>query len=305
MALSLVLQKGAINMPVKIVISSLGLVLGASSITPFIGHGNFAIAQITAAETTLALCETPSQTVRIYQVDGDTLMRAYDRQDQIIWINRTPVSTETTPEGIRYTNLFGEQTVTTVVNTDSNNCTVQLATNTPEVGTLSRAGSARPDQPLDQARQLFPAAVAQLEAQCQHPSTLAVDSFQNTGQPPRAKFTCWGTPDTDGERTGQWLGNLPLTEEDPTFIQSFTCSAGDAICATQLEAMETLYPDTLEAAEFACSMKNGRLFFATAGEALDLRCGYMATTLWDTDGDGISDYSDPVSVDESVGQVLL
>ncbi len=52
-------------------------------------------------------------------------------------------------------------------------------------------------------------------------------------------------------------------------------------------------------------MKNGRLFFAIAGEALDLRYGYMATTLWDTDGDGISDYSDPVSVDESVGPVLL
>ena len=290
----------------KALISSFSLVLAASSATAFSGHVSSAMAQTTASETTLALCETPSQTIRIYQVDGETLMRAYDRQGQITWMNRTPVSAETIPEGTRYTNLFGEQTVITVVNTSSNDCTVQLGDNVPEAGALlSQAGSTDAGQTLDRVRQLYPEAVAELEAECQSPSTLSVESFQNEGQPPRAKFTCWSVPDADGERTGQWLGNLPLTEDDPTFTQPFTCFSGDLTCETQLEVLATLYPDTLAAAEFACSMKNGKLFFASAGETIDLRCGYMATTLWDTNGDSIPDYEDPVSVDVSVGQVSL
>jgi hypothetical protein len=220
-------------------------------------------------------------------------------------MNRTPVSAETTPEGTRYTNLFGEQTVIIQVNPSRNTCTVQLGTNAPEAGTLSQAEMAASGQILEQARQLYPEAVAELEAECQAPSTLSVQSFQNQGQPPRAQFTCWSAPDSDGERTGQRLGNLPLTENDPDFLSPFTCSAGDTACQTQLELVQTRAPETLAAAEFACSMKNGSLFFGPASDTIDLRCGYMATSLWDTNGDGDPDYSDPVSVDESVGQVAL
>ena len=89
------------------------------------------MAQTTAPDTTLALCETSDQTIRIYRTDGETLMRAYDRQDGVVWMNRTPVSAASLPEGTRYTNQFGEQTVTTTVNANGSDCTVQLGNNAP------------------------------------------------------------------------------------------------------------------------------------------------------------------------------
>jgi hypothetical protein len=282
-------------------LSVIGLIaLGAVTTVP---SPSPAVAQTTSPETTLALCETPSQTVRIYQANGETLMRAYDRGDNIIWMDRTPVSTETILNGTRYANLRGEQTVTTVVNTDGSTCTLQLGSNPPETGTLQSSDSTQP--PLEQARQLYPDAVADLEMECRPPSVLDVQTFQNQGQPPRAQFTCWSAPDADGERTGRRLGNLPLTENDPDFLKPLTCFEGDEACETQLELVQTRAPETLGSAEFACSMKNGTLFFGPAGDTIDLRCGYMATSLWDTNGDGDPEYSDPVSVDESVGQVPL
>lgn len=292
-------------MQLKASISLAGLVVMAFGVVTASGNRSAAVAQNADTEITLALCETPSQTVRIYQADGETLMRAYDRGDNIIWLDRTPVSAETTPEGTRYTNQFGEQAVITQVNSINSTCTIQLGTNDPIAGTLSPAEMATSDQLLEQTRQLYPEAVAELEAECQAPSTLSVQSFQNQGQPPRAQFTCWSAPDPDGERTGRRLGNLPLTENDPDFLSPFTCSEGDEACEDRLELVQTRAPETLAAAEFACSMKNGSLFFGPAGDTIDLRCGYMATSVWDTNGDGDPEYSDPVSVDESVGQIAL
>jgi hypothetical protein len=288
-------------MQFKSSISSFGLALVAFSAISSTGNGTSAMAQTTASEKSLALCETPSQTVRIYRMNGDTLMRAYDRQDGIVWMNRTPVSAASTADGIQFTNSFGEQTVTTAVNIGSDDCTIQLGNRAPEAGTLSESNGAT----LEQARLLYPEVVAEIEAACPSPSTLSYKSFQNEGQPPRITFACWSPPNVDGERTGQWLGNLPLTEDDPTFIRPFTCSWRDRECEAQLQAVQTNYPEVLESAELACSMKNGTLFFATAGEATDLRCGYMAVTVWDNNGDRNPDYEDAVSVDESVGQVTL
>ncbi len=284
--------------PVRLTVIILGTALP-------LGHGISTAAQTTASETTLALCETPDQAIRIYRTNGETLMRAYDRQDGIIWMNRTPVSAETLPQGTRYTNQFGEQTVTTFVSANGSDCTLQLGSKAPAAGTLLQIGPATSDQTLNQVRQLYPDQVAQLEAECPPASTLDVTAFQNQGQPPRANFICWSAPNPQGERTGQGLGNLPLTENDPTFIQSFTCPTGDPACESQLEALQTRYPEQLEAAELACSIKRGSLFFAAAGDATDLRCGFFATTLWDLNGDGTPDYEDAVSVDISVGQVPL
>jgi len=264
-----------------------------------------AVAQTTAPDTTLALCETSDQTIRIYRTDGETLMRAYDRQDGVVWMNRTPVSAASLPEGTRYTNQFGEQTVTTTVNANGSDCTVKLGNNAPAAGTLLQNGPATSDQTLNRVRQLYPAQVAELEAECPPTSTLEVNPFQNEGQPPRANFICWSAPNPQGERTGQWLGNLPLTENDPSFIQSFTCPTGEQACESQLTTLQTRYPEQLEAAELACSVKRGSLFFAAAGDATDLRCGFFATTLWDLNGDGSPDHEDAVSVDISVGQVPL
>lgn len=99
-----------------------------------------AVAQATAPETTLALCETPGQTIRIYRTDGETLMRAYNRQDRVVWMNRTPVKAATLSEGTLYTNQLGEQTVATLVNANGSDCSVQLGSNAPEAGTLLQTG---------------------------------------------------------------------------------------------------------------------------------------------------------------------
>lgn len=282
--------------PLSLAVVALSTVLPLSTTLP-------TLAQTTAAETTLALCETPSHAIRIYRTDSETLMRAFNRQDGIVWMNHTPVSTETLSEGTRYINQLGEQTVTTLAKANGSDCTVQLGSNAPEAGTLLSNGPATADQILNQVRQIYPEPVAQLQAECPPTSTLDVKSFQNEGQPPRANFICWGAPNHEGERTGQWLGTLPLTEADPTFINPFTCAAGDPTCVARLGTLQTRHPEQLEAAELACSMKRGTLFFATTGDAPDLRCGFFATTLWDTNGDGTPNHEDAVGVDMSVGQV--
>ncbi|NMF86140.1 hypothetical protein [Nodosilinea sp. P-1105] len=284
--------------PVRLTVIILGMALPLSHTIP-------TAAQTTASENTLALCETPDQTIRIYRTNGETLMRAYNRQDGILWMNRTPVSAETLPQGTRYTNQFGEQTVTTFVSANGSDCTIQLGNNAPEAGTLLQNGPATSEQILNSVRQLFPDQVAQLEAECPTPSTLDATAFQNEGQPPRANFICWGVPDNTGARSGQGLGSLPLTTDDPTFIQSFTCPTGDQTCESQLEALQSQYPEQLEAAELACSVKRGTLFFSAAGDLTDLRCGFQASSLWDLNGDGSVDQESSASVDVSVGQVPL
>jgi hypothetical protein len=287
----------------KFSIPLLGLHLLALSNTAYAVGDGAVMAQTVDQETVLALCETPNHAVRIYDMNGELLMRAYDRQNEVVWMNRTPVSIERTFEGTRYTNLAGEQTVTTLVHTGASNCTVQLGNNTPEAGALLQAGSRDSGQLLAEVRQLYPEAVARLEDDCTSPSALAVDSFQNVGQGPRARFICWSAADADGERTGEWLGNLPLVEDDPTFVNSFACSSGDMACEMQLELLQTDYPDVLNTAELACSMKNGNLFLTSSTEGTDIRCGYFATNYWDTNDDGNPEHSDSISVDESVGLV--
>jgi len=289
-------------MALKAPIPRFGFSLLVCSAVAYCGSVMTVNAQTNDPETVLALCETPNQTIRIYQGNGETLMRAYDRQNNIVWLDRTPVSIERSAEGTRYSNLMGEQTVTTLVNTAIGNCSVQLGNNAPEAGALLQTGQADSGQLLAEARQRYPDAVASLVDECQSPSMVMVDSFQNRGEPPRARFVCWSAPDADGERTGQWLGNLPLVEDDPAFVTPFSCPVGDPACEAQLAVLQTDYPDTLASAEFACAIKNGDLFFASAGDVTDIRCGHFATTYWDTNDDGDPEHSDAVSVDESVGK---
>jgi hypothetical protein len=96
-----------------------------------------------AQETTLALCETSDQTVRVYNVGDQTYMRAFDRQNSIVWMDRTPTRAEYNTEvpseayeGPRYTSLMGEQRVIVAVNAATNGCSIQLGTNVPEPGKL-------------------------------------------------------------------------------------------------------------------------------------------------------------------------
>ena len=75
-------------------------------------------------------------------------MRAYDRQDGVVWMNRTPVSAASLPEGTRYTNQFGEQTVTTTVNANGSGLyrSARKGNNAPAAGTLLQNGPATSDQ---------------------------------------------------------------------------------------------------------------------------------------------------------------
>lgn len=45
--------------------------------------------------------------------------------------------------------------------------------------------------------------------------------------------------------------------------------------------------------------------FSIEETEVDLRCGFIATTVWDKNGDGEVDYEDQVSVDQSVGKFPL
>jgi hypothetical protein len=265
-----------------------------------------------AQETTLALCETPGQAVRVYNIGEQTYMRAFDRQHGIVWMDRTPTRAEYNTEvpreayeGPRYISLMGEQRVIVAVNAAANGCSIQLGSNVPEPGTLLASATSATETTLRQAHKLYPASVAALEADCAAPAALSVRPFQNQGEPQRASFVCWALPDSSGSRSGQWLGNLPLTENDPTFIKPFTCPPGDQACAAQLRLMKDRFSPQLEQAELTCSIKTGRLFFAPAEQRVDLRCGYFATTLWDNNGDGNADYEESVSVDVSVGTLPL
>jgi hypothetical protein len=256
-------------------------------------------------ETTLALCETPGQAIRIYNLGGQTYLRAYDRKDGIVWMNRTPTRIEYPAEGPRYINLMGEQTVIVEVNRDANGCSIHLGTSAPQEGVLLASATTETEATLTQARELYPEPVAALAADCTSPGSLSVRPFQNEGEPQRARFVCWSPTDDNGNRSGQWLGNLPLTENDPTFINPFTCPAGDEDCEEQLQVVKSRFALQLQQAEFTCSIKDGTLFFQPIEQGLDLRCGYFATTLWDNNGDGDPDYEDPVSVDVSVGRLPM
>lgn len=89
-----------------------------------------------AQETTVALCQTPTQTIRIYQNAGQTYMRAYNRQDQVVWMNQTPVSTEANPEGKLYKNLRGEGTVSLFAYSNGESCSIQIGSGASQQGRL-------------------------------------------------------------------------------------------------------------------------------------------------------------------------
>jgi hypothetical protein len=257
-----------------------------------------------AQETTYVLCESGNYTVRVYNSNGQTLMRAYDRQQNVVWMNQTPVRTETISQGTVYSNTRGEQTVKVLVNGTMDTCTIQVGTRSPQQGRLL-SSQPTPISTLDQVRQLYPTQVAELQAQCQPPNTLSVVPSVMPGRPQRANFNCWSQPEASGAVSGQWLGTLPLTANDPTFAKPMTCSAGDTQCQPRLSLMQSRYPQQLQQAEFSCAMRNGTLFFAEKLQALDIRCGYSATSLYDENGDGVGYLEQPTSVDISVGTVPL
>ena len=121
-------------------------------------------------------------------------------------------------------------------------CTVQLkVTMPPQPAPPIANGPATSDQtPEPGCASFIPHRWAELEAECPPTSTLEVNPFQNEGEPTPAKLHHdWSAPNPQGGRNWiQWLANLPLTENDPSFIQSFTCPTGEQACESQLTTLQ-------------------------------------------------------------------
>lgn len=88
-----------------------------------------------AQEMTLLLCETPSTTVRVYEEGNQRLMRAYNRQQKQVWMNRTPADAKIIANGIEYQNQLGELAVRIGLNTSTGGCSIRVNNQLAEQGT--------------------------------------------------------------------------------------------------------------------------------------------------------------------------
>ncbi|NEO42281.1 MAG: hypothetical protein F6J90_40565 [Moorea sp. SIOASIH] len=147
----------------------------------------------------------------------------------------------------------------------------------------------------------FPEQIAEWKRECSDSKGLSLKVFQNQGQPQRVSFFCWDKPVGNGNRTGTWLGVLPLVANDSTFVKPLACSNSDQQCQKVLAQLRTNAPELVQKAEFKCATKQGSLFLIVSEQEIDIRCGFFATSVWDENGDGLVDNEDPVSVDISVG----
>lgn len=79
-----------------------------------------------AAESTVGVCETRNNTVRVYNRNGQLKLRAFDRRQGVTWLD-TPATRSTNPEVVEYRNTRGETTVRTQFNRNSpSDCSVQI-----------------------------------------------------------------------------------------------------------------------------------------------------------------------------------
>lgn len=88
-----------------------------------------------AQEMTLLLCETPNTTVRVYEEGKQLLMRAYNRQQNRVWMDRTLVEVRIIENGIEYQNQLGELAVRIGLNTSTGGCSIQVNNQPTEQGT--------------------------------------------------------------------------------------------------------------------------------------------------------------------------
>ena len=91
-----------------------------------------------AQESSLILCETAPTTVRVYEENNNLLMRAYDRNRNHVWMNRTPTSVRGTNTGLEYTNELDELTVQVSVDLEDESCAIQVNDAPAESGTMLR-----------------------------------------------------------------------------------------------------------------------------------------------------------------------
>ncbi|MEO0378584.1 MAG: hypothetical protein AAF329_29130, partial [Cyanobacteria bacterium P01_A01_bin.17] len=124
----------------------------------------------------------------------------------------------------------------------------------------AQVNTARSIEAFQQVRQHFPAIVSELEAGCNDNQWL---QQKLDDQNKRLYFTCWDAPEPSGSRNGSYLGALPLSPTDQTFMTSrLACAEEDEACQKVSERLRVQFPEELKAAEFKCSMREGTVLFS-------------------------------------------
>lgn len=86
-------------------------------------------------EGAIAVCEGETNTVEIYQSEEGLKISALNHSDNITWLN-THAQTETVSDGVNYSNIRGEQTVTLFVPNQQDYCNITMGEQPTESGTL-------------------------------------------------------------------------------------------------------------------------------------------------------------------------
>ncbi|MEO1209858.1 MAG: hypothetical protein AAFX78_09975 [Cyanobacteria bacterium J06638_20] len=98
--------------------------------------GTVSPSTVSAQTRTFARCETERTTVRIYDEGDGLMMRAYDRLNNIEWLD-VPARSNPNREGTDYFNIRGEVAVRVYAPDDADQpCFVVLGSNPPQSGRL-------------------------------------------------------------------------------------------------------------------------------------------------------------------------
>lgn len=105
-----------------------------STFTPELGSIG---ANESSTSTTIALCQTPRNAIRIYRMNNQLMMRAFDRQANGVWLNGN-ANQEAGPTGTTYSNVRGEALYQLYIPRDSNNrsCSFQVNNGQAEFGSV-------------------------------------------------------------------------------------------------------------------------------------------------------------------------
>ncbi len=90
-----------------------------------------------SVSSTVALCQTSRNAIRIYRMNDQLMMRAFDRQTNGVWLNAV-ANQEAGPTGTTYSNVRGERLLQLYVPKSSNDrsCSFQVNHGQAEFGTV-------------------------------------------------------------------------------------------------------------------------------------------------------------------------
>ena len=100
-----------------------------------------ATAQAGTDERTIVMCETSSVAVRVYEKEGEVLMRTFSRTQNSLLLNDVPIEIQPLADGTEYRNPLGEMMTTVNANTATDDCTIQIADQPAELGRILERGA--------------------------------------------------------------------------------------------------------------------------------------------------------------------